>query len=495
MKLKINSLILIYLCTYPFTILQGEVLFSSQNNSLYAPFLNYQGQNYAVEFSLIGSDQLQLTKATPRSDQPVYGSPLSVDDQLNFQLQRINFNGQLYNAEIKFQQGNQFKIENISLLDENISGRGELLKSTLVNEVSQSQFDLLVSFYNLQNGTNLDIKAQNDIAVYSVSYQTIDPSGALSIASALVALPVGADISYPLVAYQHGTEVLRSGAPSQDVNDLPTIGLAASGYVVVSADYLGLGESTTLHPYVHAHSLATAVIDALRATKTLSSDKGISLNGQLFLIGYSEGGYATMVLHRELQNNYTSEFSVTASAPMAGPYDLSGTMLDRFFDDTPHPNPYYFPYTILAYDQVYDFNNSLSDYFKSPYDETISKLFDGNFSGSEINAEIPEKSQLYAQSLYDQLGEQTSWLKVALSENDSYRWIPSSPVYLFHCLKDDQVPYQNSQVAYDYFQSIQANQVQLFIINDESLNQSDVHSNCGLPLLLKGKALFDAMLQ
>jgi hypothetical protein len=41
---------------------------------------------------------------------------------------------------------------------------------------------------------------------------------------------------------------------------------AARGYVVVAADYVGLGVSETFHPYLHAESEATAVVDALRAT-------------------------------------------------------------------------------------------------------------------------------------------------------------------------------------------------------------------------------------
>jgi|GEM_PF-303578 len=494
MKQKNSMVLFLCLLLSPYTVAWGEVLYSSQNNSIFVPFLNYQGQNYSAEFSLAGSDQLQLTSAIARNDSPSYASTINVDGNLNFNLQRVNFDGQLYSATITHQQDQLFKITNLSLQSENIAGRGNLTKSTLVNEVTQSQFNLLVSFYNLQNNASINLQAQNDIAVYSVTYQTIDPAGTLVEASALVALPVGEEKSFPLIAYQHGTEVLRNGAPSMDPNDLPSLGLAASGYVVVSSDYLGLGESTLLHPYVHAHSLATTVIDALRATKTLSNEKNISLNGQLFLIGYSEGGYATMAVHREIQRNYGEEFTVTASAPMAGPYDMSGSMLERFFDDTTHPNPYYFPYTILAYKQVYDFKDSLSEIFHSPYDQSISNLFDGTKSGSEINDAIPENRQLFTQNLYDQLqSQQNPWLKVSLYENDVYRWTPNNPTYLFHCTQDEQVPYQNTQVAYNYFQNIGASQVQLFAIDDESLNQSDVHSGCAIPLLLKGKELFDVL--
>lgn len=494
MKQKLSRVLLLLLLITPCSYIQGEVLYSPQSNSIFVPFLNYQGQNYSAEFSLEGTEQLRLTSAIPRTDEPIYSSTIAVDENLNFNLTRINYDGRLYSATITHHQDQSFKITNLSLQSEALEGRGELLNSTLENEVSQSQFNLLVGFFNLQNGTNIDLQAKNDVAVYSIRYQTLDPAGSLVEASALVALPVGVDKSYPLIAYQHGTEVLRTGVPSKDPNDLPSIGLAGSGYVVVSSDYLGLGDSNLLHPYVHARSLANTVIDALRATKSLSSDKNISLNGQLFLIGYSEGGYATMAVHREIQRNYTDEFTVTASAPMAGPYDLSGSMLDIFLNNSLHPNPYYFPYTLLAYKQVYDFRESLSDIFQSPYDTTISALFNGTLSGSEINNAIPENQLLFTQNLYDQLGgAQSSWLNVALAENDIYRWSPEAPMYLFHCTQDEQVPYANTEVAYQYFQSLGLNQVELFAIDDASLNQGDVHSDCAVPLLLKGKELFDAL--
>lgn len=476
--------------------IQADGLYSAQENTIFVPFLNYQGQNYSTEFSLLNTNQLQLTSAIPRNDSPAYGVSTPVDDRLNFTMQRISFNGQLYNANIHHQQDDIFTIDKIVTVDENITGRGEVIESTLINELSQAQFNFMVSFYNLQNGTNIELSAKNDIQVYTIKYQTIDPSGALTLASALVALPTVTDHDYPLIAYQHGTETLRTEVPSQNALDLPTLALAASGYAVVSADYLGLGESQLLHPFVHAHSLATTVIDALRSARHLAAEKDIQLNEQLFLAGYSEGGYATMAVHRELQAHYSHEFTVTASAPMAGSYDLSGTMRQLLLNEAALPSPFYFPYTLLAYNQVYGFSDQLSDFFQSPYDQSINELYDGSHSGSEINSLIPDQQQLYTPALYDLLAEQQdSWLQLALTENDTYRWIPNTPMYLLHCIKDNKVPYANTQVAYDYFQSVGASQVELLAIDDTTLNQGDVHTNCAIPLLLQGKTIFDNLIE
>ncbi|MFN0074264.1 MAG: lipase family protein, partial [Chloroflexota bacterium] len=103
---------------------------------------------------------------------------------------------------------------------------------------------------------------------------------------------------------------------------------ASYGYAVVVADYLGLGSSPGYQAYCHARSEATCVVDALRAGKSLCASNNVTLNAQLFLAGYSQGGHVTMAAHRELETFHTNEFTVTASAPCAGPYDLGGVTIE-----------------------------------------------------------------------------------------------------------------------------------------------------------------------
>jgi predicted esterase len=481
----------------PYNPTLGDALFSAQNQTLYVPFLHYQGQNYQAEFSLLNSRQLQLKSAIPRSDHPVYGAHTTVNTALDFTVQRINFTGQLYDADISYQQGDIFTINELVPSDESHPERGKVNTATLVNSISREQFDLLVSLFNAQQSTGFAIRAKNAIQVYRISYQTIDPAGMITNASALVAFPDNIDNSYPLIAYQHGTEVLRTAAPSQDPLDIATLGFAASGYVVVSTDYLGLGDSELLHPFLHAHSLATAVIDALRATKQLTTEHNISLNNQLFLMGYSEGGYATMAVHRELQQNYSDEFTVTASAPLAGSYDLVMSLQDQLATATPLAIPYYLPYALLAANQIYGYSEQLSDIFQMPYAQTITDLYDGLHSHSAINAFLPEKQELYSAKFQAQLADsQNSLFMTILAENNTYQgWAPSTPMYLLHCINDNQVPFSNSQLAYAYFQSVGATQVQLITVDDLKLNQGDVHTNCALPLLVNGLTLFEPLLQ
>jgi len=63
----------------------------------------------------------------------------------------------------------------------------------------------------------------------------------------------------------------------------------AQGYAVVATDYLGYALSEyPFHPYMHADSEASAVIDSIRAARHAAKALGLALNGKVMLSGYSQ---------------------------------------------------------------------------------------------------------------------------------------------------------------------------------------------------------------
>jgi hypothetical protein len=109
-----------------------------------------------------------------------------------------------------------------------------------------------------------------DVELYKVDYNTIDPLGNPTLASGLIEVPKDSTKLFPLFSWQHGTTLKKTDAPS-NFNEDAKVGLtfATDGYIVACPDYLGLGDGPKLHPYMHAKSEATAVIDMLRATRLL----------------------------------------------------------------------------------------------------------------------------------------------------------------------------------------------------------------------------------
>ena len=201
------------------------------------------------------------------------------------------------------------------------------------------------------------------INIYDIHYESINVQGVPDTLSGLICIPESNLKAFPILSYQHGTQLLDSSAPSivgvslagiYDNFETTLIGLitASSGFITLLPDYEGLGNPEKFHPYIVGKSYSKSLIHMLRASKELSNelngDQKFQNNNQLFLLGYSEGGYATLAAQKDIELNHSDEFQITASFPMAGPYDLAGTMVDYFLSAPDYSQPYYVPYVLTS---------------------------------------------------------------------------------------------------------------------------------------------------
>ncbi len=465
----------------------ADSIYSEPTQKLHSSYLEFMNEIYDVSFIYYPvTSRLEIYSYTRRTKKtsPVYGEKIQVNDTLDFHLSRITFSGQLYQVDIDFQPiSNDFNIVNLQLSNQWSEHRGQIIS---IKRVSTKSKDTINSGL---------IIAKHDVEVYKVIYQTIDPAGELTRASALIAIPSGVDSALPIIANQHGGIIKRSNAPSSNEIDTFSLGLAANGYFVVIADYLGLGVSQCLHPLLHAHSLASSVIDALRAGRSLAQKNNIPLSGQLFLMGYSEGGYATLAVQKEIQTNYAHEFNVTGSAPIASSYDLNWTLEHILQRTEPYPIPSLIPYLILSFDQVYGLYDDLDSVFLPPFDTIIEHYFNGEYAFPQINNILPtDFRQLFTENFYLMMADKNSPLYASLAENNVYRWKPQAPTRLYHCINDEIAPFQNSQIAYDYFLASGARDIGLIAVQYDIYDQTSIHVKCALPLMLRAKTWFDTLL-
>ena len=365
--------------------------------------------------------------------------------------------------------------------------RGKIISATLSTTLTAATIGLLFRL------AGVPITPQYDVLLYKVDYETISPLGGRTMASGALALPQGYSGLLPLVSYQHGTILQTNLAPSSmNLNTEVSVGVAfaTTGYAALVPDYLGLGDSPGFHPYHHARSEATACVDLLRAATAFCSTNGFPLSGKLFLCGYSQGGHATMSLLRELEEYHTNEFSVTACAPMAGAYDMSGVTTTNFLSGATQPNPYYFLYLVAAYQDVYHLAPSLEAMLASPYDTTLPAMLRSNLTSAQINAAMPgDPVQIFKPEVLAAFRNNPRHpLRLALQDNDLYRWLPRAPLRLYHCEADQDVVFANSEVALASFQELGDNQVQLV-----DPNATYNHTQCSQPSLLLAKTWFDSL--
>jgi hypothetical protein len=371
------------------------------------------------------------------------------------------------------------------------ASRGKLLSTVLLTNYSAAMVSNV--FYKAYG---LAVSVPYGVNWYRLVYETIDPIGARTVASGGLFLPQATGTNWPLFSYSHGTSTQTNSIASI----LPPSGeymvgliTGGSGYVAVLADLLGLGSSPGLHPYLHARSEATASVDMLRAARNFCASNSIGLNGQLFIAGYSQGGHTCMALHRELETYHSDEFTITASAPMSGPYDMSGTELADILSPRCPPNPYYAAYVLMAYQSVYSLAPAFSNLVAAPYYTTIPPLFNGNTSSGTINAAMPAcgmSTILTPVTLFAVTNDPNCGLVQALRDNDLYRWTPVAPMHIFYCGGDQDVLPNNSLVAYSNFVWRGAANVQLI----QSSPTAD-HSGCVLPSFLSAVYWFSTFTQ
>ncbi|MFN0274240.1 MAG: alpha/beta hydrolase family protein [Chitinophagales bacterium] len=369
------------------------------------------------------------------------------------------------------------------------SFRGEIVSAELLHYYTTSES----SDYILNYNPDLSIyPVIYEIEIYKVIYKTVDTEGDETIASGVVIIPVNSTDTFPLCSYQHGTTLAKDEVPSSETDELVLgVVFSVAGYVMSMPDYLGLGEGEGLHPYCHAKTEATASVDLLRAAKKICEDRNVLRNDQLFLFGYSQGGHSTMALTRELQLYHTDEFTITASAPMSGPYDMSGAQTDLVLSDEPYGAPFYLPYLMFAYNEVYKMYDDYSDYLLPPYDEILPPLFDGTHSGWEVDVVMPgvPKEIIKPEILNDFINNPDNPFRIALQENDLiYNWVPSCPMRLYYCEGDELVTYLNSINANEKFATAGATTVSLL-----SAGASNSHTECAEPCFISARIWFDSL--
>ncbi|TDT27606.1 secretory lipase [Streptomyces sp. BK208] len=114
---------------------------------------------------------------------------------------------------------------------------------------------------------------------------------------------------------------LNGQTVSVGYEDLSVYRLLLRGVAVVVTDYVGLGTTDRLHTYVNRVDGAHAVLDAVRAARSLDS-ASVTSESRVGLFGYSQGGGATAAA-AELQPAYAPDVRLAGTYAGAPPADLT----------------------------------------------------------------------------------------------------------------------------------------------------------------------------
>ncbi len=221
---------------------------------------------------------------------------------------------------------------------------------------------------------------------YYITFWTVGAAGETTESSGALMVPTGAAPACsgprPIVLYAHGTAFEKNFNIADITNTSNTEGalvaatFAAQGYIVVAPNYAGYDISTLgYHPFLNASQQSGEMIDALTAARTALPNTYASSttdSGKLFITGYSEGGYVAMATERALE---LSGATVTAAAPMSGPYALEGLFDAAFFGDVNLGSTLFTPLVTTSYQHAYNnIYTATTDFYSPTYATGIDTL-------------------------------------------------------------------------------------------------------------------------
>ena len=236
--------------------------------------------------------------------------------------------------------------------------------------------------------------------------------------------------------------------------------MASLGYIVMSADYVGYGASRGApHPYLLSAPSAAAVIDLLTAARYWRQTKNVIDNKQLFMAGYSEGGYVTMAAHRALQaSTSVHRLGLVNVATGAGPYNV-GLTLDEQLKVIRKAYP------VLGALLNPGFLKYLSDADRNNVRDALLAQVQGK------DSDVVFMPTFLDYFMSDDRASLDNFSSV-------YDWRPDVPVSLFHGRDDQTVTYLNASSTLD---AMRAKGAAAQVSLTDCTAQPAGHLECGLP--------------
>jgi pimeloyl-ACP methyl ester carboxylesterase len=309
------------------------------------------------------------------------------------------------------------------------------------------------------------------VDVYTVTYKTMY-KGESVVASGLVCLPKTSG-SFPIISFQNGTNTSKADCPSKN----PTSYyyslmeyMAGNGYIIAFPDYIGFGASAQfLHPYYERETTDRVVIDMIRACQELLSEKDITVKstGEHFLMGYSQGGWATLSGLKTIEESYKTTIPVKATSCGAGAYDMSA-MSTYVLSQSVFPGPLYLPYFIYSQQLFGAHSDPLGKFFNQPYTSRIPELFNGNYTNTQVDAQLNDTLvKLLTSNMISgfSTGADFAQLRSLMVKNSVTAWMPTSKINFYHGTADLNVPPVQSQLIYNSFQSLGVSQDKIQLIS------------------------------
>ncbi|MDG4857322.1 lipase family protein, partial [Streptomyces sp. T-3] len=274
---------------------------------------------------------------------------------------------------------------------------------------------------------------------WKINYRSTSALGKPNTVSGTVIVPQdGKTGPRPLITYAVGTVGLGdSCAPS--ANFPKGTGLEANliqqltwrGWAVVVTDYEGLGTPGD-HTYTVGRSAGQSMLDAARAAQRMpaAAQSGLSKDSPIGIMGYSQGGQASSWA-AELHDTYAPELKVKGTATGGVPAKLSALA-------PVHDGSYGSGLLFMAASgQSAAYPELKLDSYLNAAGKTLVDFFRNNCVA--IDATVGSFKKISDLTTKNPL-ETPEWQQ-RLNESNLGTHKPDHPVYLYHAIADELIPY------------------------------------------------------
>ncbi|MFZ5739085.1 MAG: alpha/beta hydrolase family protein [Pseudomonadota bacterium] len=298
---------------------------------------------------------------------------------------------------------------------------------------------------------------RNAVRLYRVTYSSVVPERGNKpiVATGLLAVPETGGTSLPMISYQHGTVYGKKEVPSfpeqSPETELMIAQFAGQGYILIGADYFGMGASDEPEGYMVKRSHQQATYDMLLASRAVLAQMKLA-DSKLFLAGWSQGGFVTMAMLEKLEaSGVPVQGAATASAPVDVSVALNG------FLSFPRKNDASWVTTLFilssfSFENYYGVPGLARSLINDAYYDISRKAYERQpFDAADVPTDLhklvrPEyfDSHYFAASAYGRL----------VAETTAYRWIIKTPVRNYYGESDEAISVGLGRLAATYQHAI-----------------------------------------
>lgn len=333
------------------------------------------------------------------------------------------------------------------------------------------------------------------VRLYKISYPSTIPEkeNQQTIATGLIAVPITNERNLPVVSYQHGTIFGRDECPSSPDNSMETklmlSQFGSQGYIVISADYFGVGDNQEPNSYLMRESTEQACLDMLKASKDFLASLQIA-HGPLLLNGWSQGGYSTLTFLRRLE----IEGIPVQGASLSSSGGNMLLMVDRWMNNPQANDAVWLPACatnmLHAAEHYWGLEGLTEEAIQPQYLAVAKEFYEFKINYREYASKMPRTTTEVFRKEFLEGGrfiQQPFWQ--ALNKAEAYQWRCVTPLRIYYGDADEAIPQSIPQSTAQAHQLLGANTVA--IMNGP---KADHRGNYVLSLL-KIKPWFDELIK